>query len=489
MAKQKQTEDKVQLYHSLSSRKEKKLKIDYKKIESIVEEVLVKYEIDLKIEEFLYNEFQKKLNKDEIFTNINVLLGKEPSSKYKIQLNYDDFVTYKKKIYNLIKEAMDDDLSNIKKIHGEDDIKYIEHKEIYDNLFEEIQLTMFDSGVQRLTLVSFHYYIKVLEYFAGMYMNEMQITNIKRTKNVLEVFIKDLIHIISEDEELTRFLLTLKSLIEQWLTKYNAKTKIGEFYYDILMITPEHITERILKYLLFTAIKNKNPLTLRAIFSSYITLIHQNIFSFYAINLSKVRVGYFKQLDGLFTENFNLVFDESSNTSNTLIEIFLKLYITKKKKFMKNDFYIFNDEFTFSFFEPNYFEVIYSYNKSDSDNIPFIDHVYYYNKILKSTKLSYSDFSNYHKVNSKFFKNNNRKKFMNFIKEKLIENFFTHFYNIVGEKETVDEILTAMAKDISQKLNKNHFLDTNYNVINIDEKEFIKELNKYIDILGRKILG
>jgi len=290
------------------------------------------------------------------------------------------FITYKNFINDLLNKYIK---IETEKLDGQD--KEIFEK-IINNFFDEIDLTMFEKGVHRLTLVTFHYYLKVLETYAQMYMDELGITNIKRAKNPLEVFLKDLYFIISKDEELTRFLLTLKSLIEQWLTKYNSKTKISDFYYDILMITPEHIIERILKYLLFTAIKNKNPLTLRAIFSSYITLIHQNIFSFFATNLSKIKVGYFKQLENLFTENFSLIFENNLDlhSGKFIVDIFLITFINKNKRFIKKDYFIFEDEFFQNFFEANYFDLIHSY-PGNSNGIDLIDYSYVYNKFLKFT--------------------------------------------------------------------------------------------------------
>jgi len=471
-------------YFDLNDKKEKKLKYDYNEVEKIIEDFLDKYEIDFKIESKIYEDFEKTLNKEEIFKNLQVLLGKEKESEYKYQLDFDQFLGFKDYIQTLIFDSIENELEELTLSNIEEE-KLQMYKDIYQNLFEEIHLTMFNKGINRITLTTFHYYLKVLEVFAKMYLDEAEVTNIKRAKNPLELFLKDLYIILSKDPELTRFLLTLKSLIEQWLIKYNSKTKIGEFYYDILMISPDHITERILKYLLFTAIKNKNPLTLRAIFSSYLTLIHQNLFSFYATNLDKVKVGFFKQLENLFTENFTLIFEDNYfNSSQFFTEIMLTNFIFKNKKLLKKDYFLFTDNFFHHFFEPNYVDIIRSHDK----NMNILDHDFIYNTITKNINNSFSEEAYYHKVNSKFFKNNIKKKYNLIIKELLTQKLFNFFYMYIEDRETVDEILNKMSRDISQKLNPNFFLDENYKNKKFDEKEYYKFLTNFIEIFTTKII-
>jgi len=470
-------------YFNLNDKKEKKLKYDYNKIEKIIEDFLDKYEIDFKIESKIYEELEKILDKEKVFKNLEVLQGKRKESEYEYQLSFEQFLEFKDFVRELIYDSIQKELNEIKGKVSEEEYKMYE--EIFTNLFEEIHLTMFNKGINRITLTTFHYYLKVLEYFARMYLDEAGVTNIKRAKNPLELFLKDLYIILSKDPELTRFLLTLKSLIEQWLIKYNSKTKIGEFYYDILMISPDHIIERILKYLLFTAIKNKNPLTLRAIFSSYLTLIHQNLFSFYATNLDKVKIGFFKQLENLFTENFNLIFENNYfNSPQFLIEVMLINFVFKHKKLFKKDYFLFTDEYFQQFFEPNYIDVIRSYDK----NINIIDHDFLYNTIFKNIKNSFTKEAYYHKVNSSFFKNNIKKKYYLIIKEMLAQKFFNFFYMYLEDRDTVDEILDKMAKDISQKLNLNFFLDENYKNKKFNEKEYYKLIDGFITLFAHKIL-
>jgi len=471
-------------YTDLKDKKEKKLKYDYNLIEEIIETFLSKYDIDYKMEEYIFEKFGETLDKEIVFNNLDVLLGKKPDSEYQILLNYEQFLEFKNVFEKLLIESINKELEELKEKVSEEELQM--YQDIYANLFEEIHLTMFDNGVQRVTLTIFHYYLKVLESYAIMYLGEKEVTNIKRAKNPLELFIRDLYMIISKNPEITRFLLTLKSLIEQWLIKYNNKTKIGDFYYDILMITPEQIIERILKYLIFTAIKNKNPLTLRAIFSSYITLIHQNLFSFYATNLSKVKVGFFKQLESLFTENFNLVFDadQNFNSSQFIMELMLFTFINKHKKVLKEDYYLFNDEFFQYFFEPNHIDSIRSF---DTENFSLTDHSFIYNTFLKFTNNSFKQESYFYKVNNKFFKNNSKKKIVMVFKELLDRKLFDYFYDLFNDTETVDSIIMSISKDLSAKLNPNYLLDHDFKKIDLTSDEFYDIMDEFTTILANKI--
>lgn len=346
---------------------------------------------------------------------------------------------------------------------------------------------MFEEGIQRMTLVAYHYLLKVVNRLAENFMIANSIKNINGTKNPTELFIQELYNIIAYNKEMTRFTLTIKSLIEQWLGKYNAKTKISEFYYDVLMITPDVIIEKILKYMLFTAIRNKNPFVLRAIFSSYITLIHKNLFSFYATNLTKIKLGYFKQLEGLFTENFDLIFDQGkqSNPKKFIMNSLIFNYILKNKRYLKGNFSLLSDEYTQDFLEPNYFDVFSSFRKDSG--MAFVDHLFFYTTNLKFTKNSILKEGNYYKISSDFFKKNILKKNKIIIKDLLIKHLQEPFFIYFRDEETVNEIFEAMAKDLVQKLNLGHYLDENFQPLGFTYDEYLTTIEKFIILMKKSV--
>lgn len=465
----------------LSTSREKKLSYDYKLIEKVTEEYLEKYGIDNIVETWLRNRFETVI--DWSIVKKNLVAGKK---NYISQFGLDLFLEFQAKVEETMQQYMEEEIEIIRAKEGHAEAERLQ--DIFENILEPIPLTMFETGIQRLTLVSYHYFLKVINSLAEAFMQANEIKNVNGTKNPTELFIRELYDIISYSDELTKFTLTLKSLIDQWLVKYNNKTKIGEFYYDILMITPEYIIEKILKYMMFTAIRNKNPFTLRAIFSSYLTLIHKNLFSFYATNLTKVKLGYFKQLEGLFTENFDLIFDQGVQTEpkKFIINSMIYGHIMKNKRYIKRNFHLLDDEYIQHFFEPNYFDAFGSY-RVNSD-MPFIDHLYFFSTSLKFTKNSISKESEYHKISSTFFKKSNIKKNKVIIKELLNKYLWNYFFNFFKDADTVNEIFEAMSRDLVQKINTSQYLDSNFKPIQLSFDEYLSMIERFI-IMMRKTLS
>lgn len=464
-----------QIRSKLSDKKEKKLSYDYMYIEGLTEEFLAKYNIDGEMEIFIQGLIDEHIDLDLAYKNV---MSNKP---YKSQIEVSFFTQIKEYLEKLLLDSIEAELKTI-----DDEEKKAVHKEILYNTMETIKLTMFEDGIKRSTLTAYHYFLKVLHINTFAFMEANGYKKIKGIKNSNELLAKEIYLVIGQDKELIRFVVTLKNLIEQWLIKYNNKTKIGDFYYDILMITPEFIIEKILKYLTMVAIKNKNPMTLRAIFSSYITLIHKNLFSYYAANLSKVRVGYFKQLEKLFTENFDLIHDRDDevDTKTLLIDTMMKTFLMKNKRYIKDDFELINNEYFQYFFEVNYNDALDKYQYDSQMNI--LDHMYFYNTVLKYTENKHSklpeNIRNTYVINQQFIKRSNKKKNLLYIKEKLNRKLFSVFYNIFGEAESVDTIIESMAKDITKRVNFEIYLDKDtLTPVNMNFGEYMTSIDTFIN--------
>jgi hypothetical protein len=464
----------------LDNNREKKLSLDYRVVEKITTEFIERWDIDSEIEVWLENKLQQSINWSQVTKNLS--RGKK---KYVSQFGEDLFLELQDKVQTVFDSHKNNEIAYLAKYSSQ--LQADHFTEIFENVMNPIPLTMFEDGIQRVTLVSYHYLLKVINRLAEQYMQANSIKNINGTKNPTELFIHELYNIIAYNNEMTRFTLTIKSLIEQWLGKYNAKTKISEFYYDVLMITPDVIIEKILKYMLFTAIRNKNPFVLRAIFSSYITLIHKNLFSFYATNLTKIKLGYFKSLEGLFTENFDLIFDQGkqSNPKKFIMNSLIFNYILKNKRYLKPNFSLLSDEYTQNFLEPNYFDVFSSYRKDSG--MAFLDHLFFYTTNLKYTKNSIIREGNYYKISSDFFKKNILKKNKMIIKDLLIKHFYESFYIYFRDDETVDQILEAMSKDLVQKLNLGHYLDENFKPLGFSYDQYLATIEKFIILMKKSL--
>jgi len=471
-----------QIRSKLSDKREKKLKYDYKMMEKLVEEFLHKYNIDAEMEIYIQKIIDEKIDLDLAYKNIT------SKRKYQPQFGAELFKDIKDYLETFVNQKIDEEIKDMEK-SGEPEEKIKIHEEILKNNMSEIKLTMFEKGIKRSTLTAYHYFLKVLHKNTEAFMNLHNYKKINGIKNPNELLAKEIYTIIGNDDEMTRFVVTLKNLIEQWLIKYSSKTKIGDFYYDIMMITPEYIVEKILKYLTMVAIKNKNPMTLRAIFSSYITLIHKNLFSFYAANLSKVKIGYFRQLENLFTENFDLIHEEKGpDPKKGIIDIMAKVYLFKNKRYLKKDMEFLNNDFFSNVFEINNIDMLYKYQYPKKVNI--LDHMYLYGSIYKYS-LGQDD-KPIHRamvINKQFLKKNNKKKNFLYIKEKLIKKLFTVFYNIFGDKESSILIIDNIAKDLMEKINFDFYLDPDtMKPLKLNFNEYLDIIDNFINDITRVIL-
>ncbi len=464
----------------LDANREVKLSIGYQEIEAITTDFLERWDIDNEIEIWLTGKLEQLIDWKVVGKNL-----KASKKKYQYQFGNELFDDLRVKVKSSLEKNQSNEAAFLKKTKGQ--AAYDDFNIIFDNTMIEIPLTMFEDGITRVTLVAYHYLLKVVNRLAEVYMTTNEIKNIGGTKNPTELFVNELYTIIAYNKELTRFTLTLKSLIEQWLGKYNAKTKISDFYFDVLMITPEIIIEKVLKYLLFTAIRNKNPFVLRAIFSSYLTLIHKNLFSFYATNLSKIKLGYFRQLENLFTENFDLIFDQGkqNDPKKFVMNSMIFNYIMKNKRYLKSNFSLLSDEYTQFFLEPNYFDVFSSYRKDSGMDI--LDHLFFYTTSLKFTRNSILKEGNYYKISSDFFKKNILKKNKLIIRDLLMKHLWEPFIIYFKDIETVNEIFEGMAKDLVHKLNMSHYLNEEFKSLNFGYDEYLQTIEKFI-ILMKKTL-
>jgi len=456
----------------IGNKREKKLKISVQEVEETIRQLIIDFDIDYQVERFISTKLDAILNETEILFNNELKNNK----KYKIQFGNALFMEIYDYVYPLLKNASARDIAN-----SANDQNYERKIEIYDNLFQIVELTMYNTGISKIKLVAFHYLLKVLEKKAEAIMNNRKVKIIRGYKTPIEIFSFELLNIIGQHKDLEKFTLTLRSLIEQWLIKYNNRTKIGQFYYSILMINQEQVVEKILRYMMLTAIKNLNPAYLRAIFSTYVTLIHKNIFSFYALKLSNVKVGYFKQLEVLF--------DDSDNNSTNLkmgqmiTENRIMTYAMKNKRYFKHNYEFLLDEYSSSFMDVNYFDLLYSYKKE----INILDYFYYYSKFLKLTKNSFRNQSKLYKINSDFFKKNNKKSLKLYTLVLVKDNFYKYFLNLFKDAETAETICETISNNLLKKINQNSFATSEFKKVQMTFDDYLNQLSQMLTSM-RKLM-
>jgi len=461
----------------IGSKREKKLSISIQDVENTVNEFLEKNDINNKVDEYINSRFDEILNYSEIKYNNEL----KNDRGYKYQFDLDLFNEFFDFINNLIKQDTQKELIDLEKFpnYAESE-EYNRKKMVYDNVFQVIDLTMYSEGIQKMKLIVFHFMLKNLEKRANIVLEDKEVKVIRGYKTPIETFSYEMLQIIAGDDELEKFTLTLRSLIEQWLIKYNNRTKIGQFYYDVLMINPDQVIEKILRYLLFTAIKNVNPITLRAIFSTYITLIHKNIFSFYAMKLQDVKIGYFKQLENIFEDNI-INNTHHININEMITQNRLLNFTIKNKRFLKHNYEFLLDEYNSSFFDINYYDFLNSYRK----NMNILDYHFYYSKMLKLTNNGFRSNSKLFKLNSNFFKKNNKKSLNLYIKDLVVEKFYNYFYEKFKEKETALTICDNIVQNLLSNINQNNFSTSNFKKISLSIDDYINQLAQLIYSMGK----
>ena len=462
----------------IGSKREVKIKVSVKDVELIISDIMVKYNLDQTIDDFVNQELDKVLNEKLIIRN-------SEQKNRKNYINQFDNVLFMK-IYDyicpLLESKCNEELDLVSKQYGDTSEEYEKLKIVVDNIFETVDLTMYKEGIHKIKLVAYHYLTKCLEIKADVIIEANGIKNIRGYKTSIELFSFELIQIIATNPEMEKFTLTLRSVIEQWIIKYNNKSKIGQFYYSILMINADQIVEKILRYLLFTAIKNYNPIYLRVIFSTYITLIHKNIFSFYALKLSNVKVGYFKQLESLFEDevisNVNRV-----NVTHQIIQSQVVNFLMTNKKHLKHNFEFLMDEYSTSFLDINYFDFLYGYR----NDINVLDYHYYYSKYLKLTKNSFRSQSSMYKINSNFYKPTSKKILKTYINEMIHKEFYKHFLEIFKDHETAVVICESIGQNLLKKINQNNFCSNKFNKILMNFDEYLEQLSQVITNIHKLI--
>ena len=65
---------------------------------------------------------------------------------------------------------------------------------------------------------------------------------------------------------------------------------------------------------------------------------------------------------------------------------------------------------------------------------------------------------------------------------------FNYFYEIIGDSAAVDDILNAIAKDLSIKLNFNLFVDDDFNTIDQNKVDLERQLSSFVTIMKNKLV-
>ena len=143
----------------IGSKREVKIKVSVKDVESIISDIMKKYDIDFQVEQFINDKLDACLNEKLIVRNSKL----KNTKSYIKQFDNELFMEIYDFICPLIKDYCDQELSQIETKFGAKSEEYDKLKIVVDNIFEIVDLTMYKEGVSKLKLVAYHYLTKCLE--------------------------------------------------------------------------------------------------------------------------------------------------------------------------------------------------------------------------------------------------------------------------------------------------------------------------------------
>ena len=359
--------------------------------------------------------------------------------------------------------------------------KYIIKEDILKNIFEIIGFSCYTTGLDKINLITYHYIANYYEKLAIEYKKERNLHMIRSYVIPLEVFRYDLVKILCQDDCMRKFIFTMKELIMKWVYKYAYNSRLAKMYFDILMITPEMLGEMIIRYLAMSIIKNKNPMTLRAIYSTYISLVHTIIYAnFNFTDFSKKKYGYFESLSKYQDKNINDKLLVNNSKVDTLeIDALFKCYMAKNPKKLNENYHLLRRLNISKLLEFNTLRVL----STKPKDIGVYDWYYYYARYLQH----YEDVDNtVYKINSLYIKSDKKSQQYKYIHILTTNILMNKLLEIVKDYNCVEYILGVIAEDISMRSLNRGYMDKDFKLVVKSNKEYLDYIHdSLIEIVNR----
>ena len=517
----------------IGNSREKKLRYPIWFVERVTEEVIEQYQLDSKVYNFIdrnivinqddlfYNSTVKHeqdykfLLDDNLFYKINdfvetILLDSCDNYlrtlKSEIDLTIFEIKELKKLIPNKFITAggvcfqnlfLDDKLLNalpeivkvrLRKIEELEfklldlEHKYIIKEDILRNVFETIQFSNYNQSLDKVKLISYHYLCIYLEKTVLEFRSIGGPTKVRGFTTPLEIFRYDLLNILCNDSILRKFIFSMRDLVSKWVMKYTFGSRMAKFYFDIMMITPDILTEQILRMLALNIIKNKNPMTLRAIYSSYISLIHLIIDSNINLtDLSKKKYGSFLHLNS-YTDDQNErnIVNNKRFRSTFEEECMLKILLYKRTRDLNDNYLLMKRLNIYKLLEVDSLR-IYS---TKPEELGLFDWYFYYMTYVRHLE---KDQDVVYKIKSKFLKSDKRNSQLQIIEIMCQNILFDKIYHSVLDVECTNEILGVIAEDISMRTINRGYMDSNFNLIVKSNQEYLDYIHKTLMEIQQRI--
>ena len=428
---------------SLDDKRERKIPVAPERVEEIIKEFMEKYKINETFDNYFKEQietFHNEKNRDKI---IKGALGQDSELLFNEEFFQDLVDWVKEQINSYIKTEFESDPNM-------DDDK----REVLNNLDIHIGLTVDDAGIDKVTLIAWHYLLKNLEKIAREFIKEHkdELVGYNKQKIAIELYNKELTNILSNHPQMKAFVNTIISITFSWMKKYHAKSsRLSKFIYELQLSDMYVMLNTIVRYLVLIAIKNRNPLELRALMSTYISLIHRNIISLLSADITKVKIGYVAAVQYMFEEGerTHFAYNKQQIVAEALTNVF-KNYNKRKLKTNNDILEIFKHlgeinllDF-FYFMDPKYsaLDNMYMYTLLGADMRNTDDELA--NGFVFSSK--YKTRKNYHPI-KKYFDSLYSEQI-----QELLNDFFEH-------EKTAQVFYNKIKNDILRIVNPEHYIN------------------------------
>ena len=512
--------------------KEKKIRYPIYFVERVTKDLLENYKIDEIVFDYLSTIIDPFLDWNEIRENcsIDTIYSGYTTTKYKSQIQPEVFdlafsfiqsllidkcyimledlkleiVNLKKEIDHLTKllpkqflnshgrvfqtvsldiddrEKLPDDIAySIKRIEDleftlmDKEHKYFIKEDILKNIFETIKYSSYDNRLDKVKLITYHYIVKHLENISQDFYQTLDTKIIRSFINISEIFKFELLDILHHDKVLSNFIFTMKDLITKWVREYTKSLPgMTKTFYNINLTNEEVFSEYLLRYVALSAIKRKNPITLRAIFSSYISLIHTAIkYVFMHFNPRRKSHGCFSALQDdkeLNEFNANRYFHTKNIPERKYAKILCEAIVNSNPKELHDNYFLFKKINFPALFEPNSLEMF----SKKPENVSIHDWVFYWNYCYK-----HFDKSEVFKINRAFIKSDKRNSQLVYITTICTNILQQPIFEIVKDYDYVKDIIDIIAEDLSKRSINRGYLDQNFNLIIKDNSEYLNYIH------------
>lgn len=313
---------------SLEGKRERKIPVQPERVEQIIEEFKARHNIDEIFDNYFIDKIHTFHSEQNAQRIIKGALGQSDELQF-TEVFFQELVDWvKARIKEYVKEEFEAD-------PGMPEDK----KEVLNNLDIHIGLTVDDAGIDKVTLIAWHYLLKNLEKISRKFINEHkdELVGYNKQKIAIELYNKEITNILSNHPQMKAFANTIISITFSWMKKYHAKSsRLSKFIYELQLSDMYVMLNTIVRYLILIAIKNRNPLELRALMSTYISLIHRNIISLLSADITKVKIGYVAAVQYMFEEGEKTHFSYSKQ--QMIAEALARVFKNKNKLKLKPNY-------------------------------------------------------------------------------------------------------------------------------------------------------